>query len=188
MATHLASLYDRLGDGPGGAPPPVLEAARLTLRPMRRSDAGPITLYAGQARVARMTATLPHPYPPGAALAFVERVAAMDQGAVWALDGTRVGLPECLGSIGLRRPGPEGADLGCWVAPPFWGRGLATEAVRAVVAADPFGAPLTATVFRDNPASARVLEASGFRRVGEGEGFSVARGERVPCWLYRLER
>ena len=166
----------------------MLETARLTLRPMRRSDAGPVALYAGEARVARMTATLPHPYPPGAALAFIEGAARMDQGAVWALDGAKAGLPELLGTIGLRRPGPGGTDLGYWVAPPFWGRGLATEAVRAVVAADPFGAPLTASVFRDNPASARVLEASGFRRVGEGEGFSVARGERVPSWLYRLER
>jgi RimJ/RimL family protein N-acetyltransferase len=107
---------------------------------------------------------------------------------VWALDGSGAGLPDFLGTIGLRGPGPEGADLGYWVAPPFWGRGLATEAVRAVVAGAPFRGSLTASVFRDNPASARVLEAAGFRRIGEGEGFSVARGERVPSWLYRLER
>lgn len=185
MATHLASLYDRLGDAPGGTPPPVLRGERLVLRPLRRSDAGPVALHCGEARVARMTATIPHPYPPGAAATFIEGVATMEQGAFWALDGSGVGLPELLGTIGLRRPGPDGADLGYWVAPPFWGRGIARAAVRAVVEARVFDAPMTASVFRDNPASARVLEAAGFRRVGEGRGFSVARGEAVPTVIYR---
>lgn len=188
MATHLGSLYDRLGDGPDGAPPPVLETERLVLRPLRRSDAGPVQLHCSEARVARMTATIPHPYPPGAALAFIEGVATMEQGAVWAIDGSRAGLPEIVGTIGLRRPGPEGAELGYWIAPPVWRRGIAGEAVRAVVEDAPFEGPLTASVFRDNPASARVLERAGFRRTGEGEGFSVARGEKVSDWLYRLDR
>ena len=184
MATHLASLYDRLGGGPSGSPPPVLASDRLELRPLRRADAGPIALYAGEARVARMTATLPHPYPPGAALAFVEGSATMGQGAVWAIDGSRAGLPELVGTIGLRRPGTEGADIGCWIAPPFWNRGLAREAVRAVLAAGLFDAPTRGVVFRDDPASARVLEAAGFRRMGEARVFSVARGEAVAAWVY----
>ena len=188
MASHLASLYDRLGDRPGGQSPPSLETERLDLRPVRRSDAGPIALYAGQARVARMTSTLPHPYPPGAAMAFVEGAATLAQGAAWVIDGSRSGLPEVVGVIGLRRPGRDGADIGYWIAPPFWNRGLAREAVRAVVAADPFGAPIRATVFRDNPASARVLEAAGFVRVGETSVFSVARAETVPSWVFRRDQ
>ena len=90
-----------------------------------------------------------------------------------------------MGTVALRRPGDEGCDIGYWIAPPFWNEGLATEAVRAAVAGHPFGAvPIRATVFRDNPASARVLEASGFERVGEAESFSVARGEAVPAWTF----
>ena len=187
MATRLGRLYDRLAaEGPEGSPPPALRTERLDLRPLRRSDAGLLALYAGEARVARMTSTIPHPYPPGAAASFIEGAATMERGAVWAIDGSRSGLPEVAGTIGLRRPGPEGCEIGYWIAPPFWNDGLATEAVRAVVEADPFGCgAVWGSVFRDNPASARVLGAAGFERTGEGETWSVARGEAVRTWIYR---
>lgn len=189
MATQLGSLYDRLGGGgPDGAPPPALATARLDLRPLRRSDAGLLALYAGEPRVARMTSTIPHPYPPGAALSFIEGAARVEREAVWALDGVRAGLPELVGTIGLRRPDVEGCEIGYWIAPPFWNAGLAREAVAAVIAARPFGpAAVRGVVFQDNPASAHVLEAVGFRRVGEGETHSVARGEAVATWIYRWE-
>ena len=186
MPTRLASLYDRVAPGRSGSAPPTLATERLELRPLRRSDAGLLALYAGEARVARMTSTIPHPYPPGAALAFIEASATMDRGGVWAIDGARCGLPEVVGTVALRSPGPHGSEIGYWIAPPFWNHGLATEAVRAVVAADPFGGrAFWANVFQDNPASAHVLEAVGFGRTGEGEVHSVARGEAVRTWIYR---
>ena len=187
MATQLGSLYDRAARRwPDGEAPPVLFTERLVLRPLRRSDASLLALYAGKARVARMTSTIPHPYPPGAAAAFVERAATMRTGAVWVIDGARAGLPEVVGTVEVRRPDAEGCEVGYWIAPPFWNDGLATEAVRAVLAADPFGCEATrAVVFQDNPASARVLEAAGFERTGEGETFSVARGEAVATWTYK---
>ncbi|MEM6906013.1 MAG: GNAT family N-acetyltransferase, partial [Pseudomonadota bacterium] len=51
-----------------------LRTARLVLRPLRPSDAGPMTLYCGDERLARMTASIPHPYPPGAASAYIDAV------------------------------------------------------------------------------------------------------------------
>ncbi len=186
MATQLGSLYDRAARRwTDGELPPPLSTERLDLRPLRRSDASLLALHAGEARVARMTTTIPHPYPPGAAEAFVERAATMRTGAVWAIDGTRAGLPEMVGTVEVRRPDARGCEIGYWIAPPFWNDGLATEAVRAVIAADPFGCEaVRAVVFQDNPASARVLEAAGFERGGEGEVHSVARGEAVATWLY----
>jgi RimJ/RimL family protein N-acetyltransferase len=47
--------------------PPVIEAPRLVLRPLRPSDAGLMTLYASDRRVAEMTTSIPHPLPPGMA-------------------------------------------------------------------------------------------------------------------------
>ena len=44
---------------------------------------------------------------------------------------------------------------------------------------------LTAEVFQDNPASARVLTRAGFSYEGEGEVFSLARGAMVPSFRYR---
>ncbi len=42
---------------------PVIEAESFDLRPLRASDAGLITLYAGDARVANFTTDIPHPLP-----------------------------------------------------------------------------------------------------------------------------
>ena len=44
---------------------------------------------------------------------------------------------------------------------------------------------LTAGVFQDNPASARVLTRAGFGYEGEGEVYSLARGAMVPSFRYR---
>ena len=42
----------------------TIHTDRLVLRPLRPSDAGPISLHASDARVARMTASIPHPTRP----------------------------------------------------------------------------------------------------------------------------
>ena len=53
---------------------PDIEAEGLTLRPVRRSDAGLIEMYGADERVARMTTSIPHPLPPGTTEAFVTRI------------------------------------------------------------------------------------------------------------------
>jgi RimJ/RimL family protein N-acetyltransferase len=69
---------------------PVIEAPRMILRPLRASDVGLMTLYASDRRVAEMTASIPHPLPPGAALRPMWRrpCAADTDEAVWAMDAT----------------------------------------------------------------------------------------------------
>ena len=41
-----------------------------------------------------------------------------------------------------------------------------------------------ATVFQDNPASARVLTNTGFQYIGDAEAFCVARNAKVATWTY----
>jgi RimJ/RimL family protein N-acetyltransferase len=165
---------------------PVLETGRLVLRPLRGSDAGLLRHYAGDARVARMTTTIPHPLPPGAAEAFVDRALAENRTEdVWALDGSAGGLDELMGVIGLERLDREQSEIGYWVAPAFWNTGLASEAVEAIVAANPHGArTLFGSVFQDNLASAKVLTRAGFEYIGDAEAYSVAREARVATWTY----
>ena len=55
---------------------PEIVTERLRLRRLRRRDAAVIALYASDKRVAWTTAMIPHPYPPGAAEAFIERILA----------------------------------------------------------------------------------------------------------------
>ena len=71
------------------------------------------------------------------------------------------------------------------MAPAFWNTGIASEAVKALVAANPQGnCTIFAEVFQDNPGSARVLTNTGFQYLGDAETFSVARGALVPTWTY----
>jgi len=76
-------------------------------------------------------------------------------------------------------------QIGFWVAPAFWNAGYASEAVRAVIKANPHKArTLFAEVFQDNAASAHVLVNAGFDYLGDAEAYSVARRATVPTWTY----
>lgn len=180
-------MLDKIAALPEGA----IAAGRFILRPVRRSDAGLFALYAGDRRVAEATQSIPHPLPPGAAEAFVTR--AMQVGGdedVWVMDGAASGLAEVLGVISLKRMDETKWDrgqseIGYWVAPAFWNTGFASEALRALIAANPQkNRTIFAEVFQDNPGSARVLTNAGFQYLGDAETFSVARNARVPTWTY----
>ena len=163
-----------------------IAAERLSLRPIRKSDAGLLRLYAGDRRVAEGTRSIPHPLPPGATEAFVERACsdARDED-VWIMDGSAHGSAEVIGQISLKPLDRDQSQIGYWVAPAFWNTGFASEALRAIVAANPHDArTLFAEVFQDNPVSARVLTNCGFEYLGDAEAYSVARGAAVPTWTY----
>ena len=167
---------------------PVVEAERFALRPVRRSDSGLLSMYAADKRVAWMTPTVPHPLPPGAIDAFVDRAMSEDRSEdVWIVDGTQAGHGEVLGTVSLKRMDRGQSEIGYWIAPAFWNTGLASEAVAAMIGANPHEArTLFASVFQDNPASARVLTNNGFEYIGDAETFAVARSATVPTWTYIL--
>lgn len=164
----------------------VIETERFDLRPLRRSDMGLIELYGGDARIARMTTSIPHPLPPGMTESFVARAMADDRDEdIWAIDGTRSGASELMGLISLQRMDRDQSEVSYWVAPPYWNTGLASDAVQALVEANPMdNCTMFASVFQDNPASARVLTHCGFEYLGDAESFSVARDTAVPTWTY----
>ncbi len=181
------SRLDDLKPALAGAPAqPVIATERFTLRPLRASDAGMIAHYTADRRVAEGTRAIPHPLPRGASDSFVARALATDRTEdVWAIDGSDHKLAELLGVVSLTRMENEQSELGFWIGAGFWNTGFATEAVAALVAANPHGArTLFAEAFQDNPGSARVLTNCGFVYLGDAESWSVARGARVPTWTY----
>ncbi|WP_424984556.1 GNAT family N-acetyltransferase [Microbulbifer sp. S227A] len=165
---------------------PAIETERFDLRPLRRSDKGLIELYGSDERVARMTTSIPHPLPPGLVEGFISRAMSEDRTEdVWAMDGTKSGGAELKGVISLNRLDRNQSEVGYWVAPIYWNTGLASEAVEALVRANPLGSStMFASVFQDNPASARVLIHCGFEYLGDAESYSVARDTAVPTWTY----
>ncbi len=165
---------------------PTLTSDRLTLRPLGLQDRALLALYIRDRRVAEGTRSIPHPAPEGTALAFIERAQspARDRD-VWGLDGSPMGSASLVGVISLKPLDRGQSQIGYWVAPAFWNTGLASEAVRTIIAANPHASrTLFAEVFQDNPVSARILTNAGFEYIGEAEAFSVARNCAVPTWTY----
>ena len=165
---------------------PVIETPRMLLRPLRNADAGLMRLYAGDRRVAEMTTHIPNPYPPGAAETLIAQSTRADREAFsWAMDGSEAGGAEFLGLITLQQLDRDQTEIAFWVAPTMWNTGFASEAVRALIAANPLASQtIFASVFQDNPGSARVLTNAGFDYLGDAEAFSVARGAKVATWTY----
>jgi [ribosomal protein S5]-alanine N-acetyltransferase len=150
---------------------PVIDTARLVLRPFRLEDAPTVRHLAGDRRVADTTLSIPHPYPEGAAEAWIATHgprwrAGAD--AVYAITDRESGA--VLGAIGLVvEPAHRRGELGYWIGAPYWGRGYATEAARAMVrlAFDVLGLHrVLARHFSRNPASGHVLRKIGLRHEG----------------------
>lgn len=141
----------------------VLE--RCTIRPWWLDDAESLARDANNRRVCRaLRDTFPHPYTIKDAHEFI-REAIADQSATKyciEINGRAVG------GIGVHL-GPDvhrhTATVGYWLGEEFWGRGIMTEAVTAVTDFCFDNFPLrriSAELFANNPASARVLEEAGF--------------------------
>jgi len=159
---------------------PRLETGRLRLRAFRLADADEVQRLAGDSEVAAGTG-LPHPYAGGTARAWIWDQAlayAAGSGIDFAIERAADGV--LAGAIGLAigRSG-SAAKLGCWLGRPYWGRGYATEAVRAVLG---YGFAVLelervwAPRFRWNRAAARVLEKAGFAQEGSRREFVAPRG------------
>jgi RimJ/RimL family protein N-acetyltransferase len=165
---------------------PIILAERFVLRPLRKSDAGLISMYTGDKRVAEGTSSIAHPLPPGATEGFIERSTSKNPVSdVWVMDGSSNGMSEVLGVISLKPMDRGQSEIGYWVAPVYWNAGIASEAVRTLLVANPQKLrTVFASVMQDNPGSARVLTNAGFEYLGDAETFSIARNARVPTWTY----
>lgn len=172
----------------------VFETARLKLRPFVEGDVDAIFPIVSLADFSKNMSWKAHTEREET-LTFIRGslgVAAANEGAVWALEheGKAVG---CIGLDGLRwQVGVlrhDRADLGYWLAPALWGKGLMTEAASAVVrfAFEKIGLHKVATrCFVDNTASRRVIEKVGFRFVGRAEDDVWRDGRWITQLLYEM--
>jgi RimJ/RimL family protein N-acetyltransferase len=76
-------------------------------------------------------------------------------------------------------------EISYWIGKEFWGRGIATQAVKLFLS-DVDIRPLFARVVNDNIASIRVLERNGFVAFGQDRGFANARGEEVDEIIFKF--
>jgi RimJ/RimL family protein N-acetyltransferase len=165
---------------------PVLETERLVLRAPRLADVKAIARLVNDRRIAENTARIPHPYGVADAEQFLDAVNRHDGEATFAV----VLKGEIIGMCGIE-PREAAAELGYWLGVPYWNRGYATEAVRAVID-HAFGDlehdALQAGARVSNPASRRVLEKCGFQWTGVGLYRIRAIRSSAPLDRFRLDR
>jgi len=73
-----------------------------------------------------------------------------------------------------------------WLGKEYWGKGIATRALKEFLASHNTIRPIYARVAKDNPGSRRVLEKCGFTVIGESKGFANARGQEIEELLLEL--
>ncbi|TXS45544.1 N-acetyltransferase [Streptomyces sp. uw30] len=94
-------------------------------------------------------------------------------------DGDVVGSAAVYGEPGER-------EVTYWVDRAYWGRGVATAALRGLLAEVP-ERPLYARAAADNGGSLRVLTKCGFQVTAQARGFANARGEEIDEVVLHLE-
>ncbi|MGI5424964.1 GNAT family N-acetyltransferase [Streptomyces sp. CA-179760] len=94
-------------------------------------------------------------------------------------DGDVVGSTAVYGEPGER-------EVTYWIDRAYWGKGIATEALRALVA-EVDDRPLYARAASDNVGSLRVLEKCGFRAVATATGYAQARDAEIDETVLLLE-
>jgi len=159
------------------------------IRNFTSEDRDAIARYANNKKIwLNLRDGFPHPYTTEAAERFLAGVTALQPQTVFAIATDT----EAIGSIGLM-PGEDvhryTAEMGYWLAEPFWGQGIMTDAVRAVAAyaLEELGLlRVYAEPYTSNPASARVLEKAGFQCEGTLRASAFKNGTVRDQYMYSV--
>jgi RimJ/RimL family protein N-acetyltransferase len=168
---------------------PTISTARLRLRPYELSDVAELTRLIGAREVAENLLRVPYPYREQDARNFI---LSIKEGAEASFAITLAGDQNLIGGLGLRIDSEHPrAELGYWLGTGFWGRGYATEGARAVVE---YGFAtlglhrIYASAFRENTASAKVLQKLGMTHEGCLRQHALKWGRFVDLEMYAILR
>jgi ribosomal-protein-alanine N-acetyltransferase len=162
----------------------------FTLRPWTSDDLPSLVQYANSVAIARYLIDMfPHPYTVADGQAYLEFATSL-AGNIFAIDVAG----QAVGSIALHLQSDihrKNAELGFWLAQPFWGQGIITQAVRQIVAYGFQAFDITrifARPFGTNRASQRVLEKAGFALEAQFTQTLFKNGEFLDEWVYGVRR
>ena len=163
------------------------------LRPWRLEDAGDLAAALNDRRILdNLRDGLPYPYTPQDGADFIAAMLAADSHAAYPFAITVE--DRAVGSIGaFRRENIHcrTAEVGYYIGASWWGKGLATSAVRQLCAQlfrETDLLRIFAEPFADNTASCRVLEKAGFQLEGVLRKNAVKNGAVRDMKLYALVR
>ena len=164
-----------------------IDIGEWQVRSLRVADAESLARYANNRDVWRnLRDRFPHPYALSDAREWIERATAQSPETNFAI----ASATEAIGTIGLTFGDDvhrRSAEVGYWLGEPFWGRGIATAALRALADyafAEHDLVRLHGAVFEWNPASGRVLEKAGFTLEGRLRMSATKDGQTIDQLLY----
>ncbi len=150
----------------------VLETKRLILRPWRESDAEALFKFASDPDVGPRAGWPPHK-SVDESLEIIKSVFSGE--GMWAVELRDTS--EAIGCVGYLPASDSNLDIekdhaevGYWIAKPYWNKGICTEALRAIVdyCFNIKGfTVLWGDYFPENPASGRVMGKCGFKDTGK---------------------
>jgi [ribosomal protein S5]-alanine N-acetyltransferase len=169
-----------------------LELEGGVLRDWRADDAPSLASHANDRRIwLNLRDRFPHPYTLADGEAFVALVERQSPRTFFAIEIEG----EARGGVGYTLHDDVervGAEVGYWVAVPYWGRGIMTRAVRAltryVFAQHAEVRRVWAVPFAWNGASARVLEKAGYALEGRMRESAMKDGKVTDQLLYSILR
>ena len=156
-----------------------METERILLRPWQESDAETLFKYASDPEVGPRAGWPPHKSVEES-LEIIRTVFSSE--GMWAviLKGTMMSTNhqgEAIGCVGYLpasasnlKISEDHAEVGYWIARPYWGKGICTEALQMVIDYcfnEKGFTMLWGGYFLSNPASGRVMEKCGFVDIGE---------------------
>lgn len=171
----------------------IIETRRLRFRLWNDADAEGLFKYASDPDVGPRAGWPPHKSIEES-LEVIRSFFANDH--TWALE--LKGNGEIVGCMGYYlygesniEIGENDAELGYWIAKPYWNNGLCSEALEAMIdfCFNIKGfTTLWSDFFTNNPASGRVMEKCGFQDTGEINWLSnLYNGEKSPIKIMRLD-
>lgn len=171
------------------AAPTELHTERLLLRPFQTGDVADALAYRNDLEFARFLRHIPQPFTRQDAEAFV----ALNMSEPWEQSPTFAVVLDgkVIGTVNLEVDADEReAMLGYAIGRAWWGRGIATEAARAVMAwaSETFDiARIWASTDAQNLRSVRVMKKLGMEREAVRVGDHIGRdGELVDEVVYAV--
>ncbi len=165
--------------------------AGWTLRAWRVDDAPALAEHATNPKVWRnMSDGFPHPYTIDIARHWVSQGHIDFGGDNWAIafeDHAVGGCGMHLGASQFRC----NAEIGYWLAEPYWGQGVASKVARALAErafADPQVTRVFAPIHTNNAASMRVAEKAGMVREGVQPQSAIKAGSVIDRVIYARYR
>jgi RimJ/RimL family protein N-acetyltransferase len=161
------------------------------IRPWTDSDLHSLVKYANNFKVAKnLTDGFPHPYTEEHGIKFIKFAQQNEPPHLFAIDVNG----EAVGGIGVLPQNDVhrlNAELGYWLAEPFWGQGIITRAVSEILkfAFENYDIDrVFARPFSTNIASQKVLQKNNFILEARFKDVLIKNGEIIDELIFAVRR